>query len=99
MSLKRQQPNYKRYPCVTPSFDNSARKKDSLIFWGSTPSLFKKWFYIVYEKFVPFSNEENFIFVNAWNEWAEGNHLEPDLKFGLQYLESIKNVVDELNNN
>ena len=99
MSLKRPQPNYKRYPCVTPSFDNSARKKDSLIFWGSTPALFKKWFYIVYSKFVPFSDEENFIFINAWNEWAEGNHLEPDLKFGLQYLESIRDVVKELDNN
>jgi hypothetical protein len=99
MSIKRGQPNYKRFPCVTPSFDNSSRKRDSLIFYGSTPVLFKKWFMHVYSKFIPFSNDENFVFINAWNEWAEGNHLEPDLKFGRQYLEAIKEVIDEQNLN
>ena len=37
--------------------------------------------------------EENLIFLKSWNEWAEGNHLEPDLKFGKGYLEVIKEEV------
>jgi hypothetical protein len=33
------------------------------------------------------------VFINAWNEWAEGNHLEPDLKWGLQYLEETRKAI------
>jgi hypothetical protein len=36
---------------------------------------------------------ENFIFFNAWNEWSEGTYLEPDQKYGYQYLEAIKRAL------
>ena len=45
-----------------------------------------------------FSLEERFIFINAWNEWAEGCHLEPDLNWGRQYLEATKAALDSVNN-
>jgi hypothetical protein len=37
--------------------------------------------------------------IKSWNEWAEGNHLEPDVKFGLKWLEALKNVKDNLYKN
>lgn len=89
-----EKPKYKFFPCVTPMWDNTARKKgkDGLIFYNSTPKLFENLLSDVYEKFSAFSNDENFIFINAWNEWGEGNHLEPCKKWGDSYLKAVKNI-------
>jgi lipopolysaccharide biosynthesis protein len=85
---------YKCYPCVTPGWDNSARKKrKGAILLDSTPEVFKKWLSHTVNTFVPYSKEENLIFINAWNEWAEGNHLEPCQKWGRAYLEAVKEAT------
>ena len=42
-------------------------------------------------------NDKNIIIIQSWNEWGEGNHLEPDLKYGLGYLEAIKNAREKYN--
>jgi lipopolysaccharide biosynthesis protein len=87
---------FKKYTGVCPGWDNSSRKaKNAFIVHGSTPNLYEKWLAHVCEKFVPYSEEENFVFINAMNEWAEGNHLEPDLKWGLKYLEATKRILDK----
>lgn len=87
-------PNYKCYPCVTPMWDNTSRRKKGIfMFTNNTPSLYGKWLKNVCEKFEPFSSEENLIFINAWNEWAEGNHLEPDQKWGTQYLDVTASIL------
>jgi len=87
-------PSYKQYPCITPMWDNTARRKTNIFMLiGSTPKLYEKWLKNIITKFKPYSKEENLIFINAWNEWAEGNHLEPDKKWGKAYLESTKNVL------
>jgi len=89
-------PAYKIFPCVNPMWDNSARrKKNPTIFYNATPSAYKKWLQAIVKKFTPYSKEENFIFINAWNEWAEGNHLEPCIKWGRQYLEATKEALQE----
>ena len=99
-SLDAPAPDYKRYPSVTPCWDNTARRKQRMfLFPDSTPSKYGAWLREVLRRFKPYSSEENFVFVNAWNEWAEGNHLEPDLKWGMQYLEATKKAIDDENGN
>ena len=94
--IKRSMPLYIWYPCATPMWDNSPRRKDNtyFAFRDSTPELFGIWLGKIIESFKPYSDEENFIFINAWNEWAEGNHLEPDMKWGSRYLNEIKKIKE-----
>jgi lipopolysaccharide biosynthesis protein len=92
--LKQPLPLYKCYPCVMPMWDNSPRRKHGFFaFYNSNPLTFGKWLKHIVQEFSPYSDEENFIFINAWNEWAEGNHLEPDLKWGTSYLEEVKKII------
>ncbi len=96
---KKQNYNHEKplYPCVTPMWDNSVRRVNgnAEVFMGSTPQLYQKWLSIVCEKFNPKKPDENFIFINAWNEWAEGNHLEPCEKWGHSYLNATKNIAEK----
>ncbi len=91
---------YKVYPSITPGWDNTARRKSNptLILDGSSPRLFAEWLQLILNDFKPYSQEENFLFINAWNEWAEGNHLEPCQEFGIQYLQAFKEVTDRFIN-
>lgn len=88
---------YKCYPCVTPSWDNSARRKGNNFFAFSknSPYLYGKWLKHIVKSFKPFSKDENLIFINAWNEWAEGNHLEPDIKWKNGFLEETRKAIKE----
>ncbi|MFS7246089.1 glycoside hydrolase family 99-like domain-containing protein [Rahnella inusitata] len=75
-------------------WDNSPRKKTkSLVMKGASPVTFHDNFEKLYRKSL--SSQVPFLFINAWNEWAEGTYLEPDKKNGYGYLESIKNVVEK----
>lgn len=95
-AIKDRKTDYKIYESVTPMWDNSARRKtNAAVFVDSTPEKYAFWLDNVIENFQPFSEEENFVFINAWNEWAEGNHLEPCQKWGRSYLEATKNVLDK----
>lgn len=83
--------DYRRIRCVTPGFDNSPRRrKDALILTGSTPEAYGRWLERVLqdEAARPLAGDEKLVFVNAWNEWAEGNHLEPCQRWGRAYLEA-----------
>jgi lipopolysaccharide biosynthesis protein len=88
-------PAYKLFPGVSPGFDNSPRRPASgaTIIRGSTPDLYERWLREAIARFTPSSREENFVFVNAWNEWAEGNHLEPSRRWGRRYLEVHARLV------
>ncbi|HVH75198.1 MAG TPA: glycoside hydrolase family 99-like domain-containing protein [Stellaceae bacterium] len=79
-AIMRLRPNYPRYPAVFPSWDNTARQPlFGTSFDASSPEVFQLY---VEEKLAEpktsFLGEERLLFVNAWNEWAEGTYLEPD---------------------
>ncbi|MEL1240139.1 glycoside hydrolase family 99-like domain-containing protein [Flavobacterium flavipallidum] len=96
-SINRRISNYKLYRSVTPSWDNTARKRENgIVAQGSSPALYYKWLKYIVKSFIPYSKEENFVFINAWNEWAEGNHLEPCEKYKYAYLEATKRALKSL---
>lgn len=95
--LAKPSPPYLRYRCVTPGFDNSARrKKAATIFMNSTPEAYGEWLRktLFSESCSSRSKDQQLVFVNAWNEWAEGNHLEPDQRWGCAYLEQTRNAIN-----
>ncbi|NEX19365.1 glycosyl hydrolase [Thiorhodococcus mannitoliphagus] len=88
--------DYRRFRCVNPSWDNEARRPGrGAIFLGSTPSGYREWL----ENAIRDSQariadpSERLVFVNAWNEWAEGAHLEPDQKYGYAYLQATRDAL------
>ncbi len=85
---------YTRHPCVTPTWDNSARRKsEAVIFINSSPKVYQQWLNHAVNSVQHLPSEERLVFVNAWNEWGEGNHLEPDQRFGRAYLEATKTAL------
>lgn len=94
-SFREKQPEYLRFRCVTPSWDNTARRK-SLILVGANPEKYSIWLRSAIESSPILPGGGKIMFINAWNEWAEGNHLEPCLRWGKGYLERTKQVLEEL---
>lgn len=83
----------RHFECVTPMWDNSARRyRGASIVTGSTPKLYEQWLREAVKRSTPDSNNHKTVFINAWNEWAEGCHLEPCQKWEHQYLEATKRV-------
>ena len=86
--------NYKSYAGGFVDWDNTPRKQDKgLVALNGNPHKFKQYFDKLYLK----ARDDNspYIFINAWNEWAEGTYLEPDTKNEYKYLEAIKDVVEK----
>lgn len=90
-------PDYTCFPGVCPSWDNSARRPQgkSIIFRNSHPDLFADWLTAKARAYRISSAQENLLFVNAWNEWAEGNHLEPCLTHGHGWLDAVRKGLDQ----
>ncbi|WP_395646260.1 glycoside hydrolase family 99-like domain-containing protein [Terricaulis sp.] len=92
--LREPLPGHTRFRAAMPSWDNTARRQDtSYVFQGATPGAFQAWLEGVIEQTrLQNFGDERIVFVNAWNEWAEGAHLEPDLRFGRGWLEAVRNA-------
>jgi hypothetical protein len=76
-----------------PGWDNTPRRRESAyVFHGSNPLSFRRWMAPAAAAAVA-GGDSPLLFVNAWNEWAEGAHLEPDARFGTTYLEAVRDAV------
>ncbi len=79
-----------RWPTVCPGWDNSPRRdRGAVVVTGSSPEAYGAW---LEETMV--TTTSPIVFVNAWNEWAEGAHLEPDRLHGSAYLDAHRAAVD-----
>jgi lipopolysaccharide biosynthesis protein len=92
--LDRSYANQNMFKSVFPCWDNTARTNDrALIILNSTPDNYEYWLKETIRKTSEdFPNRERFVFINAWNEWAEGCHLEPDRKYQRQFLDATFRV-------
>jgi lipopolysaccharide biosynthesis protein len=91
---KAAQLGFPSHPCVFVSWDNTPRRgKNAIVLVNSSPEIFETALAEVVSSLTKKPQDERLVFINAWNEWAEGNHLEPDLKYGTRYLEAVQRVL------
>ncbi len=85
------------YPSVVPNWDNTARAgRNGVILHGSTPELFGRHVRKVLASVAQREPEDRIVFIKSWNEWAEGNYMEPDLKFGHGYLDALRDALERV---
>lgn len=84
------------YPTLFPNWDHSPRSgRQDHIFINSNPDAFKKHVKNVIRGIKNKSPEHKMVFLKSWNEWGEGNYIEPDRRYGRQYLEALKETLSE----
>ncbi|MBU6276585.1 MAG: glycoside hydrolase family 99-like domain-containing protein [Planctomycetes bacterium] len=85
---------YPRFETVFPGWDNSPRRgEQAWVVHGNTPESYEAWLRAAVDRAAARPAEERIVFVNAWNEWAEGAHLEPDRRHGRAFLEATRRVA------
>ncbi|ARJ05995.1 hypothetical protein GCM10010988_11600 [Cnuibacter physcomitrellae] len=83
-----------RYPGVMVNFDNTARRQwQPDMWWGANPYTFRRWLSAAVGAVADRDPDQRVVFVNAWNEWAEGAVLEPSQRFGRSYLLAVRDVL------
>jgi hypothetical protein len=90
------QPPFFSYPCVIPNWDNTARSGvNGLVLKNSAPHFFEQHLKQAIRLIKDNEDDKKIIFIKSWNEWAEGNYLEPDAKYGRQYLEVLQKTLSK----
>ncbi|HEX3464167.1 MAG TPA: glycoside hydrolase family 99-like domain-containing protein [Candidatus Elarobacter sp.] len=85
---------FRLYRTAMAGWDNTARLGErATIFHGATPELYEEWLHALVTEARLGHPDHRLVFVNAWNEWAEGAHLEPDRRFGTGYLEATRRAL------
>lgn len=88
---------YKLFPGVCPSWDNEARKPSKgASFFNASPHAFEDWLFEAGKQTLNYDASSRMLFINAWNEWAEGAVLEPDQHYGFAHLVAIRNALTKL---
>ena len=92
LSCKEQDKEEFVIPSLIPNFDHSPRSgKNGYILNNSTPELFQKHCEEIFENIR--GKHNNLVWLRSWNEWGEGNYMEPDLKFGHGYIQALNNAL------
>lgn len=91
---------YQVFPGICPSWDNTARRRNNgaSVIQGSNPQRYEQWLGLASQEARARAGgnpDLDLVFINAWNEWGEGCHLEPDHEYGLRYLEATKNALGQ----
>jgi hypothetical protein len=87
---------FEYFPLLVPNWDNTPRAgNNGLVFNNSTPELWKSHLRDGMRKVRHLPPEHRIVMIKSWNEWAEGNYLEPDTRFGHQYLAAIREALEE----
>lgn len=95
MLLRQKKTEFLDYPLVLPNWDNTPRSGiNGLVLQNSTPELFRIHLKQALKKIEHAQDKDKIIFLKAWNEWAEGNYIEPDQLHGHGYLEVIYNEIN-----
>lgn len=85
------------WPSIVTGWDTTARlQEEAVVLYDRSPELFREHVKQVFEKVKNRKEEHNIIFVKSWNEWAEGNYLEPDRKYGRAFLEVLKEELEKI---
>jgi len=81
-------------PLLVPNWDNTPRSGyNGRVFINDTIEKFDKWLKHAIDQVSAFEREERIVFIKSWNEWAEGNYMEPDRLHGFKYLEVVKKAI------
>jgi lipopolysaccharide biosynthesis protein len=86
-------PGFPVHPCIFVGWDNTPRRgAKGIVVVNNTPQAFGAALQSLVASVSHKSVDDRLVFVNAWNEWAEGNHLEPDHRYGMRFLEEVRRV-------
>ena len=92
--LARPWPDYQLYRGVMPAWDNTARRGTKAhILVHSDPETYENWLHEMVQRSLNRFGQEPLVFINAWNEWAEGAYLEPDQQLGHARLIATRNAL------
>jgi len=94
----REEVPYRRFKDVMLAWDNTPRHgKNAVVFHDVSPEKYGEWLQNAMQYTMKrFKGEERIVFINAWNEWAEGSYLEPDLRYGKSFLEATREATARL---
>jgi len=92
--VKESPPPVENHPCVLPGWDNTPRSgSNGVVLHDSRPELFQEQLRKALQIAARHGPDDRIVFIKSWNEWAEGNYLEPDHRYGRQYLEVVRREV------
>jgi hypothetical protein len=86
--------NPRRFPCIVPGWDNTPRSgRRGIVLTGNSPDQFADQARTAVQALADRQLEERLLFVKSWNEWAEGNHMEPDTQWGDGFIRALGDVL------